>query len=311
MLEKLDEQKAEAEILPCMNAAMPQTTGPRGVTSGVCEINGLAVNPTTDQLFAAAGDCNCYTWDLQTQTCIGKMAGHKDYLHCVATLPRSQLAITGSEDGTMGVWDLRSSQNVGYCKGEGANPHSFVSSVAADESESWVVCGGGTDGARGKVTGHLSTWYLPSRTVTSSAESPAAIQDLTLHNNEIVSVGSEPVIRHWSKHSGEMRTKTRSTPPSIFAININPVEEYQVFCKSLPARVCIGFDWFGCIASLPLRRSLSQLEARLTLTSLPTKTARRSHSNSSRRRYRRGIMRRRRPCPIVSKSQSTGGAFAT
>ena len=146
VLEKLEERTVEVEILPCMNSVMPQTTGTRGITSGVCEINGLAVNPKTDQLFAAAGDCNCYAWDLQTQTCIGKMTGHKDYLHCVATLPRTQLAITGSEDGTMGVWDLRSSQNVGYCKAEGTSPHSFVSSVAVDESESWAVCGGGTDG---------------------------------------------------------------------------------------------------------------------------------------------------------------------
>jgi hypothetical protein len=142
-----------------------------------------------------------------------------------------------------------------------AQSGAFVSCVAADESESWVVCGGGADGQRGKVTGQLSTWYLPSRSMTSSIQCPAAVQDVKLHEDEIVSVGSEPVIRHWSRHSGELRTLTRSTPPSIFAgetssilpsfhpsidaptathphstahlplailVNINPVEEYQV-----------------------------------------------------------------------------------
>jgi WD40 repeat protein len=230
-------------MLPCLNSIVPQTKGPRGATSELCEINGLATNSQSNHLYTAAGDNCCYAWDLQTQTCIGKMSGHTDYLHSVTVLPRSQLGITGSEDGSMGIWDLRTFKNVGFCSsapssntltskgGANASPPpsgTFVSSVAADESESWVVCGGGADGPRGKVTGQLSTWYLPSRSMTSSIQSPAAVQNAVLHEDEIVSVGSEPVIRHWNRHSGELRTKTRSTPPSIFAVNINPVQEYQV-----------------------------------------------------------------------------------
>jgi WD40 repeat protein len=30
--------------------------------------------------------------------------GHTDYLHCIAAVPNSELVVTGSEDGQIGIW---------------------------------------------------------------------------------------------------------------------------------------------------------------------------------------------------------------
>ena len=32
------------------------------------------------------------------------MSGHKDYIHCVAVLEKSNQCISGSEDGTVRLW---------------------------------------------------------------------------------------------------------------------------------------------------------------------------------------------------------------
>jgi WD40 repeat protein len=78
----------------------------RGGLLPVAETNGLAVNASGSTFYAACGDGLAYAWDSATFKLKDKLRGHNNYLHCVRCQGDDAVA-TGSEDGTVRVWDAR------------------------------------------------------------------------------------------------------------------------------------------------------------------------------------------------------------
>ena len=74
-----------------------------------CETNGLAFDEQTGTVFAATGDGLCHAYDANSGRETGTRSGHTNYLHCVVALPQSRQLATGSEDGTVRLWDMRDS----------------------------------------------------------------------------------------------------------------------------------------------------------------------------------------------------------
>ena len=143
---------------------VPQLRGMRGALSPVAETNGLSVYG--GKVVAAAGDGNAYVWNLATQQLVSTLGGqHTDYLHCVVALPKAKLLATGSEDGTLRLWDERSSRCVAALPlGGAAAASSFVACAAADPGENWLAFGGQVDGAA-----CVSLCHIPSRLVSGAA----------------------------------------------------------------------------------------------------------------------------------------------
>ena len=145
---------------------VPQLRGVRGALSPVAETNGLSV--FGGKVVAAAGDGNAYVWDLATQQLVSTLGGpqhHTDYLHCVVALPKAGLLATGSEDGTLRLWDERSSGCVAVLHlGGAAAASSFVACAAADPGENWLAFGGQVDGSA-----CVSLCHIPSRLVSGAA----------------------------------------------------------------------------------------------------------------------------------------------
>ena len=76
-------------------------------------------------------------------------------------------------------------------------------------------------GRRGAEQGHVSLWHLPSRTMTASASTVAPLQDAVFHEDELLTVGAESVVRHWGRHSLQCRSRIMASPPSCFSLAIN------------------------------------------------------------------------------------------
>ena len=74
-----------------------------------CETNGLAFDEQTGAAFAATGDGLCHAYDANSGRETGARGGHTNYLHTVVALPQSRQLATGSEDGTVRLWDMRDS----------------------------------------------------------------------------------------------------------------------------------------------------------------------------------------------------------
>ena len=79
----------------------------RGGLGPLSETSALVLDPSSGVLYSAAGDGNAYAWDLGTQQCTGSFKGHSDLLHCLSVRSRQRQLLSGSEDGTLRLWDVR------------------------------------------------------------------------------------------------------------------------------------------------------------------------------------------------------------
>ena len=79
----------------------------RGGLGPLSETSALVLDPSSGVLYSAAGDGNAYAWDLGTQQCTGSFKGHSDLLHCLSLRSRQRQLLSGSEDGTLRLWDVR------------------------------------------------------------------------------------------------------------------------------------------------------------------------------------------------------------
>jgi U3 small nucleolar RNA-associated protein 15 len=64
-------------------------------------------------VISGSDDTSIRYWDTATDTCIGLLMGHQDYIRCLAVNPASpDLILSGSYDHTVRVWDLRTGTTV-------------------------------------------------------------------------------------------------------------------------------------------------------------------------------------------------------
>jgi WD40 repeat protein len=72
-----------------------------------------------------------------------RLPGHKGAVNCLAVIPDSQLAVSGSEDGTVQMWDLKTRKRVlHFRKSVWGMPLESVRAVAVSPNRRFVVSGG-------------------------------------------------------------------------------------------------------------------------------------------------------------------------
>jgi len=204
-----------------------RTLGFRGALLPATEVNDVAVSKATGHLFLAGGDSIAHEWDLSTQHFTRQFEGHEDYLHAVRHLQHSQELVTGSEDGTLGIWDVRQDKKVEFLRPQPAPqssspspPSLWVGAVAHDESEMWLACGGGSkrsSGGRSQTRapgGFLGMWHLPSRVPVHYTATTSDVHDVVFHHMELLSVGNDASLKKWNRSSGQLLAAARSTLPS-------------------------------------------------------------------------------------------------
>ncbi|KAL0803016.1 hypothetical protein Bca101_058192 [Brassica carinata] len=170
-------------VKPLLELTNPQHKGPWGALSPIPEINAISVDPQSGSVYTAAGDSCAYCWDVETGKIKTTFKGHSDYLHCLVSRSSASQILTGSEDGTARIWGIfrlpiSNSPVVSNCKtgkcikliGSQETKFRFrISSMALDESESWLACGQGKS---------IAVWNLPASECVSTISSPAHVQDV-------------------------------------------------------------------------------------------------------------------------------------
>ncbi|KAF8406868.1 hypothetical protein HHK36_005989 [Tetracentron sinense] len=194
---------------PALDLVNPQHKGPWGALSPIPENNAIAIDNQGGSIFAAAGDSCAYCWDVEKSKIKMVFKGHSDYLHCIVARNSVNQIITGSEDGTARIWgewhlfydDLDC--NSGKCiqvidlekETKSKEAFSYVSCIALDSSESWLVCGSGRS---------FSVWNLPARECISRTYTRAHIQDILFDDNQVTAVagygGVVDVISQFGSH---------------------------------------------------------------------------------------------------------------
>ncbi|KAG6961540.1 hypothetical protein JG687_00007645 [Phytophthora cactorum] len=162
-----------------------RTLGFRGALLPASEVNDVAVSKSTGHLFLAGGDSLAHEWDVTTQQFTRHFEGHEDYLHAVRHLQHSQELVTGSEDGTLGIWDVRQDKKRTMIPKCG-----WLAAVAVND-----LLGG--DRIKQK---------RPAVSLTTSD-----VHDVVFHHMELLSVGNDAGLKKWNRSSGQLLAAARST----------------------------------------------------------------------------------------------------
>nr|KAF6356215.1 THO complex 6 [Myotis myotis] len=181
----------------------------------VPEINALLLVPKENSLILAGGDCQLHTMDLETGTFTRALRGHTDYIHCLALRDRNPEVLSGGEDGTVRLWDLRMAKEVQtievYKHEECSRPH----------NGRWI---GGPA---------LTLWHLRSSTPTTIFPMWAPQKHVTFYQDLILSAGQGPCVNQWQL-SGELKAQVPGSSPGLLSLSLNQ-QPAAPECKVLTA----------------------------------------------------------------------------
>ncbi|KAM6453054.1 THO complex subunit 6 isoform 1-T1 [Liasis olivaceus] len=213
---------------------------PYGSRLEVPEINSLQLNLKDNSLLMAGGDCVIHMMDLETGAFIREFQGHTDYIHCLALREQLRECLSGSEDGTVRLWDLRTGGQVQSIEvhkyEECSRPQNgkWISCLATDSD--WMVCGGGPA---------LTLWHLRSVTPTTVFPLPQCQQQAMFYQDLILSAGHSPTINHL-QISGEVKAQIPCIPRCVHSISINEHSAEHKVLTAAGSSHCIDvFTNFG------------------------------------------------------------------
>jgi hypothetical protein len=141
----------------------------------------------------------------------------------------------GYSDGLLKVWDIKSNtvattmspltgeNNVSKGVQIKLDKKPWISAIAMDDREQWMVVGGGTC--------YATLWYIPQMTLTAVMPTSATINDICVSNEQIATVGNEKNIIFWDK-TGKFRTKVATEIPSILSISRVPGLDTDAYAVS-------------------------------------------------------------------------------
>lgn len=175
----------------------------------VPEINGLEVNQRDHWAALAGGDGAVRVLDLESGAFTHELRGHQDLVHVVALREQLPQVLSGGEDGTVRLWDLRTGSQVQLIEvhkyQECSRPQlgKWIRCLATESD--WMVCGGGPA---------LTLWHLRSVTPTTVFPLAPPQHHALFHQDMVLSGGVGPAL-HLLQLNGDVRGRVPVSPPAL------------------------------------------------------------------------------------------------
>ncbi|RWS29167.1 THO complex subunit 6-like protein, partial [Leptotrombidium deliense] len=188
------------------------------------EVNALLIGEQESDPFlvAGCGDNMIHIFSLQSHKPKQTLKGHTDYVNCLALSPDSRTLYSGSEDGSIRIWDLRSASVVNLIE-----PHKYQ------------VSGGGP---------LMSSWHLRSLSKGIEFETPPSetVANTALcHNDLVVCGGNNPYVYVWEM-DGKLMSQIPTSASNVFSLAISERNEKTILTAggaSCKINVCSNFKY--------------------------------------------------------------------
>ncbi|KAH7030716.1 WD repeat-containing protein [Microdochium trichocladiopsis] len=163
-----------------------QLTGHRGA------ILDLQWSRDSEILYSASADMHLASWDLQSGTRIRRYVGHEEIINALDTTKRGEeLLISGSDDGTIGIWDPRTKNATDYIETDYP-----ITAVAVAEAGNEIYTGG--------IDNDIKVWDLRKK---------AVVYSMLGHNDTVTSLRVSPDSQSLLSYSHDSTAKTWDIRP--------------------------------------------------------------------------------------------------
>ncbi|KAK1134012.1 hypothetical protein K0M31_011797 [Melipona bicolor] len=179
--------------------------GPCVFSLAYCKVNNL--------LYAGCNDGKIYVFNLEDGKVVTTLEGHTRFIHDLSLLDCGTQLASGSEDGTVRLWDLRKKENTNVL-----TPH-LVDNLhrpslgewigAVDFTEDWLLCGGGSK---------LSLWHMRTMQPATVFDLPDhGIHVAKIYEERIIAAGLAPHVYHLT-YQGEMLSSIPTSSDTIYSV---------------------------------------------------------------------------------------------
>ncbi|CAD6236848.1 GSCOCG00008262001-RA-CDS [Cotesia congregata] len=202
------------------------------------DVNYIVYSNDKHYLYAGCGDKKIYVINLDNGKIVKTLEGHENFIHCLA-LMNNQLA-SGSEDGSVRLWDLRTYENTSILK-----PH-LVDKVArpklgkwigaVDFTEDWLLCGGGPN---------LSLWHLRTMEPATVFDLPdQGIHEAKIFEERVIAGGTMPHVYHLN-YQGEIFAEVPTSSHTVYSIvyQEKPHKVLSIAGSSNKVDICTNFNY--------------------------------------------------------------------
>jgi len=202
------------------------------------DVNCMIYSKENRVIYAGCGDNKIHILSLEDGKIINSLSGHNDFIHSIS-LSGKQLA-SGSEDGTVRLWDLNNRENTNILKphleNKVARPKIGKWIGAVDFTEDWLLCGGGPK---------LSLWHLRSMDVATIFNLPdEGIHVANIYEERIIAGGAMPHLHHLT-YQGLTLAKVPVSSNTVYSVvyQEQPQKVLSIGGSSNKIDVCTNFNY--------------------------------------------------------------------